>query len=112
MKKQSNPPAPNYAKRPPMPPAPPIITSHTNNANDTVIMPKNLTAENGAKGLLSGEFKERIIVPCCDCHGEGIDDDGEYCLECGGAGSFSVVVSVNWTTIKEIYAMAVKHLST
>lgn len=54
-------------------------------AFDHVIMPKRLTAENGAKALINGEF---------------IEDDGE-----------GNNVVVKWTTIKDIYKMAVKHLS-
>ncbi len=50
----------------------------------TVIMPINLTAENGAKGLLIGEFWAEA-------------PDGTK-------------VMIDWTTIKEIYAMAVNHL--
>jgi len=30
------------------------------------LMPKELTAENGAKGLLIGEFKENIIIDCTE----------------------------------------------
>ena len=76
----------------------------------TIMMPRELTAENGAKGLISGEFKETIIMQCTNCDGEGVFEDGGTCLECGGSGDFSVSVPVSWTTIKEIYAMAVEHL--
>lgn len=78
---------------------------------ETVTMPKELTAENGAKGLLSGEFKEKTIVSCQVCYGEGLNDDG-ICEHCEGAGDFALYVPVGWDTIKDIYAMAVKHLST
>ena len=37
----------------------------------TVMMPRELTAENGAKALLIGEFEESIILPCPRCDGEG-----------------------------------------
>lgn len=59
--------------------------------NDSVVMPSRLTAENGAKDLLRGEFHETIV-----CHNE----DGE---------PYEVKMPVEWTTIKEIYAKIVKH---
>lgn len=72
-------------------------------------MPKELTAENGAKGLLSGEFFEEIKVPCIECYADdGVDDD---CLECFGSGELSHKVLVSWTTIKEIYAKAEMYFS-
>lgn len=79
---------------------------------ETVIMPKSLTAKNGAKGLLSGEFSEKVLMQCPICDGTG-DDEEELntCEDCGGAGEYSLKVQVSWTTIKEIYAMAVEHLS-
>ena len=62
-------------------------------SDETVIMPKLLTAENGAKGLMSGEF----FVEC-----DFYDDEGNlYCRE----------KAVAWVTIKDIYAMAVKNLA-
>jgi DnaJ-class molecular chaperone len=83
----------------------------------TVMMPRELTVENGAKALLSGEFKESIEYPCPDCDGDGIDyqsslilgDFLDDCSTCGGYGIIDVTTTVSWTTIKEIYAMAVKH---
>jgi len=77
-------------------------------------MPRELTAENGAKGLLSGEFKEEVIIDCSNCDGDGYVNGNadDICDECDGAGDFSVSVPVQWTTIKEIYATAVKHLGT
>ena len=36
---------------------------------DRLVMPRVLTAENGAKGLLSGEFYEEVEVACPDCDG-------------------------------------------
>ena len=55
------------------------------------VMPRRLTAENGAKGLLIGEFHETII-----CH----DEDGE---------PYEVKMPVEWDTIKQIYAKIVDH---
>jgi len=78
----------------------------------TVFMPRELTAENGAKGLMTGEFYEEIRDDCPYCDGTGsIDARGhEPCDECGGDASYMRKIPVSWTTIKEIYAMAVKHL--
>lgn len=68
----------------------------------TVMMPRALTAENGAKAALIGEFSISFPMHCC-CDGE---DD---CDICGGSGEYMQPVNVPWTTIKEIYAAAVKH---
>ncbi|MCV5632502.1 hypothetical protein OFN23_30585, partial [Escherichia coli] len=45
-----------------------------------VMVPKRLTAENGAKGALSGEFSETTFISCLECFG---DDD---CDTCDGSG--------------------------
>lgn len=45
-----------------------------------VMVPKRLTAENGAKGVLSGEFSETTFISCPECFG---DDDCETC-DCSG----------------------------
>ena len=74
------------------------------------VMPKSLTAEDGAKYLLSGEFHETVTMRCGHCD-DGVIDD-EVCTECGGAGEYALKVPISWTTIKEIYAMAVKCLAT
>lgn len=55
------------------------------------VMPRRLTAENGAKGLLIGEFHETIV-----CH----DDEGE---------PYEVKIPVEWDTIKQIYAKIVDY---
>lgn len=70
----------------------------------TVIMPRELTAENGAKAALIGEFRIKFPMGCF-CKGE--DED---CEVCGGDGEYMQPVNVPWTTIKEIYRAAVKHL--
>ncbi|MGR3220749.1 MAG: hypothetical protein ACUZ8H_13170 [Candidatus Anammoxibacter sp.] len=75
-----------------------------------VRMPAKLTAENGAKTLLTGEFHEIYNYQCPECAGDGTDDEMDTCRACNGAGEFSQQVDVSWTTIKEIYALAVKHL--
>ena len=68
---------------------------------DMVLMPRALTAENGAKALLSGEFHELIEVPNPD-YDHDDDEEPEF---------FTQAVPVSWTTIKAIYAMAVANLS-
>lgn len=72
-----------------------------------VLMPKRLTAENGAKSLLLGEFKETIQMPCPECDGEGDDE----CLTCENMGEVPYDIPVNWENIKAIYEMAVEHLA-
>ncbi|WP_440510677.1 DUF551 domain-containing protein [Serratia sarumanii] len=64
------------------------------------VMPLTLTAENGAKGALSGEFKVSRTVRCHECGGEGCDD-------CGDAGELEEETIVPWDTIKDIYRTAV-----
>jgi hypothetical protein len=63
-------------------------------------MPLTLTAANGAKGALSGEFKVSRTVRCHECGGEG-------CNDCADAGGFEEEITVHWYTIKEIYRTAV-----
>jgi hypothetical protein len=83
-------------------------------AGDYVLMPKRLTAENGAKGALSGEFKETIDVTCHECGGSGDDansDNDAECPECNGDGVVTQNVPVSWDTIKDIYRRAVELLA-
>lgn len=61
-----------------------------------VMVPMRLTAENGAKGALSGEFSETKFINCPECFG---DDE---CETCDGSGRIEITVPVTWTTIKEI----------
>ena len=70
-----------------------------------VIVPKKLTAENGAKGVLSGEFSETTFISCPECFG---DDD---CETCDGSGRIEIKVPVSWTTIKTIWAKGCEHFS-
>ena len=68
-----------------------------------ILMPISLTAENGAKAALVGEYHGKQWVDCPECHG----DPGERercCEECGGEGGKDIEVSVSWTTIKQIYS--------
>ena len=68
----------------------------------TVLMPKELTAENGAKKLFIGEFEESIAITCEEC-----DEGDTECGVCDGKGEYEVPVPVQWATIKQIYSWAV-----
>lgn len=70
-----------------------------------VMVPMRLTAENGAKGALSGEFSETKFVNCPECFG---DDE---CETCDGSGRIKITVPVTWTTIKDIWAKGVEHFA-
>ncbi|EOL8926870.1 DUF551 domain-containing protein [Cronobacter sakazakii] len=70
------------------------------------LVPMRLTAENGAKGALSGEFSETKFVNCPECFG---DDE---CETCDGSGRIEITVPVTWTTIKDIWAKGVEHFAT
>lgn len=89
--------------------APKKETPNSQSDLEQCVMPRALTAENGAKGLLMGEFFETTFIEnpeycgcgeCDYCH-DNPPDEGE---------TIEIKVPVSWTTIKEIYAMAVKHL--
>ena len=58
-------------------------------------MPRSLTAENGAKALLMGEFFEEHESSHYDAGGELVE--------------YTEKVPVRWDTIKEIYAKIVAH---
>lgn len=73
-------------------------------ADKKVWMPEALTAENGAKKLLIGEFHEVIESECTGCNGDACD-------VCEYRGYFETKIPISWTTIKAIYAKAVEHLS-
>ena len=76
--------------------------------NDMVIMPRELTAENGAKAALMGEFQIEFPIVCYDCY---LNGENENCLICGGSGEYIRSINVPWTTIKEIYRSTVKHFN-
>ena len=72
------------------------------------VMPRALTAENGAKGLLMGEFFEDMEITNPDFCGCGACD---FCREFDDVPETIIQrVPISWMTIKDIYAMAVKHL--
>jgi hypothetical protein len=58
---------------------------------DSVLLPRKLTAENGAKAALIGEFSETVEI---------MDEDGE---------EHPMDVPVSWDTIKRIWVAAVAH---
>ena len=60
-----------------------------------VVMPRRLTAENGAKALLIGEFFEEHECSYYDADGELVE--------------YTEKVPVSWDTIKEIYKKVVAH---
>ncbi|EPP8468612.1 hypothetical protein [Raoultella planticola] len=70
-----------------------------------VMVPMGLTAENGAKGALSGEFTETKFVNCPECFGD------EECETCDGSGKIEITVPVTWTTIKAIWVKGVEHFA-
>jgi len=72
----------------------------------TVIMPSELTAANGAKSLLMGEFSEEIEMQCPECDQDECDED---CEICSGNYTYLQKVPVTWATIKAIYAKAAEH---
>ncbi len=67
-----------------------------------VMVPMRLTAENGAKAALLGEFNLEYSLTCHECFGEGCDD-------CSGEGTWTNTIPIDWTTIKEIWAKGVEH---
>lgn len=95
---RENPHPTNECDMPKAQPAPVVPDSY-------VMVPMRLTAENGAKGALSGEFSETKFVNCPECFG---DDE---CETCDGSGRIEITVPVTWTTIKEIWAKGVEHFA-
>ncbi|HFG5343186.1 TPA: hypothetical protein ACGH3C_002844 [Salmonella enterica subsp. enterica serovar Javiana] len=71
--------------------------------DDWVMVPKKLTAENGAKSLLSGEFLETTFISFPECLAD------EECESCDGSGRIKIEVPVSWTTIKAIWNKGVEH---
>ncbi|MBW8246432.1 hypothetical protein [Enterobacter mori] len=65
------------------------------------IMPLKLTANNGAKGALCGEFHVQYRIVCQSCVGEG-------CEDCNHTGGWDAEIPVGWDTIKRIHEAAVE----
>ncbi len=82
-----------------------IIGNYPGIPDGYVMVPMRLTAENGAKGALSGEFSETKFVNCPECFG---DDE---CETCDGSGKIEITVPVTWTTIKAIWVKGVEHFA-
>ncbi|MFJ2526256.1 hypothetical protein ACIOWB_24330 [Pseudomonas capeferrum] len=73
------------------------------------LMPRRLTAENGAKALLLGEFKLEVIRECPECL--ELDEPAEGCEICDGEGEYAQRHMIPWDKIKYIYSEAVKGLA-
>ena len=92
------------SKRPPSPGG-----SSLSMESGPVTMPRRLTAENGAKALLSGSFSEFILIPSEDYCGCGQCD---FCIEYSNGKEEEYVrqeVVVSWATIKKIYQVVVEN---
>lgn len=70
-----------------------------------ILMPRKLTAENGAKAALSGDFAEHKVINCPECFG---DDE---CESCDGSGLIKFEVTVSWSTIKAIWEKGADHFA-
>jgi len=73
------------------------------------IMPVRLTAENGAKGLLLGEFQLSVTQDCPEC--AELEEPSEFCNICDGEGEYGQQHTIPWDQIKFIYSKAVGGLS-
>lgn len=73
------------------------------------MMPRQLTAENGAKALLLGEFKLLVTKECPECC--ELEEPTEGCSICDGEGEFGQRHTIPWDQIKYIYSKAVSGLA-
>ena len=73
------------------------------------LMPRQLTAENGAKALLLGEFKLQVTRECPEC--QELEEPLEGCEVCDGEGQYAQRHTIPWDQIKFIYSEAVKGLA-
>ncbi|ROQ53608.1 MULTISPECIES: hypothetical protein [Pseudomonas] len=73
------------------------------------LMPRRLTAENGAKALLLGEFKLEVTRECPECI--DLEEPAEGCEICDGEGEYAQRHTIPWEQIKFIYSEAVKGLA-
>ncbi|MCE0990302.1 MULTISPECIES: hypothetical protein [Pseudomonas putida group] len=73
------------------------------------LMPRQLTAENGAKALLLGEFRLEVTRECPECL--ELDEPAEGCEICDGEGEYAQRHTIPWDKIKFIYSEAVKGLA-
>lgn len=70
-----------------------------------VMVQKRLTAENGAKSAMLGEFSETKVINCPECFGD------EDCEICDGSGRIEITMPVSWTNIKVIWEKGVEHFA-
>ena len=73
------------------------------------IMPRRLTAENGAKALLLGEFQLEVSAECPECR--DLEEPLEGCEFCDGEGEYEQRHIIPWDQIKVIYSQAVAGLA-
>ena len=73
------------------------------------IMPRQLTAENGAKALLLGEFKLLVTKECPECC--ELEEPTEGCSICDGEGEYGQKHTIPWDQLKYIYSKAVSGLA-
>ncbi len=73
------------------------------------LIPKQLTAENGAKALLLREFKLPVTKECPECC--ELEEPTEDCSICDGGGEYGQNHTIPWDQIKFIYSKAVKGLA-
>lgn len=73
------------------------------------IMPRQLTAENGAKALLLGEFNLQVTMECPECC--ELEEPAEGCSICDGEGEYGQKHTIPWDQIKFIYSKAVSGLA-
>lgn len=73
------------------------------------IMPRRLTAENGAKALLLGEFKLQSTHECPECR--ELEEPSEGCEIRDGEGEYGQKHTIPWDLIKLIYRKAVEGLA-
>ena len=73
------------------------------------IMPRRLTAENGAKALLLGEFQLEVTTECPECR--DLEEPLEGCEFCDGEGEYGQKHTIQWDQIKFIYSEAVRSLA-
>lgn len=73
------------------------------------LMPIRLTAENGAKALLLGEFKLEVTSECPECR--DLEEPSVGCEICDGEGEYGQQHMIPWDQIKFIYSEAVKGLA-
>lgn len=77
-------------------------------SKNEIIMPKELTAENGAKGIFIGQFSETFEMTClCEPCEKNYND--LPCEVCNDTGTYLQTTIISWSNIKDIYKLAVKH---